>query len=112
MKNIKSFAELNLITEAVSRTVEFKNKRNPNLKIVVTKTPDGRITEIDNKTGIRFPFSIGQVLNRNIEIWCCNNNFLMDGKDTCPEEKIFGIKKSDIPQGHELRMLYPGKFRK
>jgi hypothetical protein len=31
--------------------------------------------------------------------------------DPCPEEKIFGIRKKDIPQGHELRMLYPHKFR-
>jgi hypothetical protein len=31
--------------------------------------------------------------------------------DPCLEEKIFGIRKSDIPKGHELRMLYPGKFR-
>ena len=27
------------------------------------------------------------------------------------EEKIFGIRKKDIPQGHELRMMFPHKFR-
>jgi len=36
----------------------------------------------------------------------------MDGQDMTPEEKIMGIKVSDIPPGHELRMLYPHKFRK
>jgi hypothetical protein len=75
------------------------------------KSPDGRIKEIENETGIRFPFSVGQILNRNVEVWACNNNFLMDGKDMCPEEKVFGIRKKDIPQGHELRMMFPGKFR-
>jgi hypothetical protein len=28
----------------------------------------------------------------------------MDGQDMTPEEKIMGIKISDIPPGHELRM--------
>ena len=36
----------------------------------------------------------------------------MDGKDMCPEEKIFGMRTKDIPKGHELRSLYPNKFRK
>jgi hypothetical protein len=36
----------------------------------------------------------------------------MDGKDMSPEKKVMGIKVSDIPLGHELRTLYPGKFRK
>ena len=36
----------------------------------------------------------------------------MDGKDMSPEEKVFGIRTKDIPQGHELRMMFPGKFRK
>jgi hypothetical protein len=35
----------------------------------------------------------------------------MDGKDMS-EKKVMGIKVSDIPLGHELRALYPGKFRK
>jgi len=36
----------------------------------------------------------------------------MDGKDMCPEPKIFGMRAKDIPQGHPLRSIYPGKFRK
>ena len=91
--------------------IVFTGKRNPRLVIKVLKSPDGRIKEIENETGIRFPFSVGQILNRNVEVWACNNNFLMDGKDMCPEEKVFGIRKKDIPQGHELRMMFPGKFR-
>jgi hypothetical protein len=100
-----------LIDESIQeREVKFTNKRNPRLEIVVTKSPDGRITGIENETGIRFPFSVGQLLQRNVEVWACNNNFLMDGKDTCPEKKIFGVKTKDVPQGHEWRHIFPHKF--
>ena len=74
-------------------------------------SPDRRISEIENKTGIRFPFVVGQPLNRNIEVWACNNNFLIDGQDTCPEKKIFGVRSSDVPQGHEWRHIFPHKFK-
>ena len=93
------------------REVKFTNKRNPRLEIIVTKTPDGRIVNIENETGMRFPFSVGQILNRTAEVWACNNNFLMDGKDTCPEKKIFGVRASDVPQGHEWRHIFPNKFK-
>jgi hypothetical protein len=92
------------------REVIFTGKRNSRLVITVKKSPDGRITEIENKTGMRFPFSVGQILNRTAEVWACNNNFLMDGKDTCPEKKIFGVKTKDVPQGHEWRNIYRNKF--
>jgi hypothetical protein len=42
--------------------------------------------------------------------WACNNGYLVNNKDVCPEKKIFGIKISDIPKGHELRHIYPHKF--
>lgn len=93
------------------KTVIFKNKNRPQIIITVKKTPDGRIVELENNFNINFPFKIGQILNRNHEVWACNNHYLVDDKDTCPEEKIFGIRKKDIPQGHELRILFPGKFR-
>lgn len=100
-----------LIDESIhEREVKFTNKRNPRLEIVVTKSPDGRIIGIENETGIRFPFSLGQLLQRNVEVWACNNNFLMDGKDTCPDKKIFGVKTKDVPQGHEWRHIFPNKF--
>jgi hypothetical protein len=34
----------------------FTNKRNRNQVIKATKNSDGRITEIDNPTGVRFAF--------------------------------------------------------
>jgi len=105
MKHIKYFKE------SVETEVVFTNKRNPNLKIIVKKSRDGRIISIDNETGIRFPFQVGQLMQRNVETWACNNNFLMDGKDTCPEKKIFGVRAKDVPRGHEWRHIYPGKFR-
>lgn len=100
------------ITEAFGKNeIIFTGKRNPRLVITVKISPDRRISEIDNKTGIRFPFVVGQLLNRNIETWACNNNFLMDGKDTCPEKKIFGVRASDVPGGHEWRHIFPHKFK-
>jgi hypothetical protein len=98
---------------SIETEVKFVGKRNRTLAFNVYKTRDGRITKIDMPRGlnIRFPYKVGQVMNRGVETWACKNGFYMDGKDTCPEEKIFGIKKSDVPQGHELRYLYPNKFR-
>lgn len=71
----------------------------------------GRIESIENNSGIRFPYSVGQSYNMGMKTWACNNGFKWNGKDPCPEEKIFGIRKEDIPQGHELRMMFPHKFR-
>lgn len=109
LKNFKLFERL-LEISSYEKKVIFTNKRNTNLIITVTKTPDGRITSIENTTGIRFPFSVGQFMQRNVETWACNNNFLMDGKDTCPEKKIFGVRTKDVPQGHEWRFIFPNKF--
>jgi hypothetical protein len=71
----------------------------------------GRIETIDNKAMMRFPFSVGQPYTRSIETWACNNGFTINDEDPCPEEKIFGIRKKDIPKGHELRLMFPSKFR-
>lgn len=91
------------------RDITFTSRQNRNISITLI---GGRIDTIKNESGVNFPFEIGQIYNRSIEVWACNNGFKIDGKDPCPEEKIFGIRKKDIPKGHELRMLYPGKFRK
>jgi hypothetical protein len=104
------FEHLVLFESFGERSISFVGKRNPNLKIDII-VRGGRILSIDNESGIRFPFSEGQTLSRNIEVWACNNNFYMDGKDTCPEKKIFGIRTSDVPKGHEWRHIYPGKFK-
>jgi len=93
------------------KTIVFKGKRNPNHVITLTTSNDGRIKTIDNPSKFRFPFNIGEFLNRGIETWANNNNFLMDGKDVGPDKKIFGIKTKDIPQGHEFRHLFPNKFK-
>jgi len=109
--SINMNAAADLIDESIyEKEVVFTNKRNPRLVITINKSPDGRITNIENETGIRFPFSVGQLLQRNVEVWACNNNFLMDGKDTCPEKKIFGVRSKDVPQGHEWRHIFPNKF--
>jgi hypothetical protein len=112
-EEIENNIENNEIEESLltNSSIIFTNKRNPRLVITIQLDPKRRISEIENKTGIRFPFSVGQPLNRNIEVWACNNNFLMDGKDTCPEKKIFGVRASDVPQGHEWRHIFPNKFK-
>lgn len=93
------------------RTDVFTHKNNPSIVITVTKSPDGRILTVDNPRHVRFPFAIGQIMSRNIETWACNHDFLINGHDPCPEQKIFGIKASDVPRGHELRRIFPNKFR-
>ena len=104
MKHLKSFNE----DATLETEVNFTSKRNPNISFSVFKTPDGRITRIEN-CNVRFPFRVGQMFNRTAEVWACNNNFLMDGKDTCPEKKIFGVRTKDVPQGHEWRMRSRGR---
>lgn len=96
---------------SILREVIFTKKVNPSFKFIVRTFPDGTIKEMDIPNGVRFPFSIGQVLNRNHETWACVNGYLVNGKDMCGEEKIFGIKVSDVPQGHEWRIIYPHKFK-
>jgi hypothetical protein len=106
MKYLKRFNE-----EFGKNEIVFISQRNPRLLITVSISPDRRISNIDNKTGIRFPFSVGQPINRTMEVWASNNNFLMDGQNTSPEKKVFGVRTSDVPQGHEWRSIYPNKFR-
>lgn len=85
-------------------------KSNRGLDIIVS-AQGGRIKSIENQSGIRFPFNVGQGWTRSIETWACNNRFTIDGKSPCEEKKIFGMRAKDIPQGHELRRLFPNKFR-
>lgn len=92
-----------------TREMIFTSRQNRDIKITLI---GGRIDTIKNESGINFPFKVGQSYNRSMETWACNNGFKIDGKDPCPEEKIFGMRKKDIPLNHHLRLLYPGKFRK
>ena len=90
------------------RVVVLKSLRGLDITMSVQ---GGRIKSINNQSGVRFPFSEGQGYTRSIETWACNNNFTIDGKSPCGDKKVFGIKTKDIPQGHELRRLFPSKFR-
>ena len=105
MKNFNEFIN----EEYNRRSVELTHKHNPNLKISFD-VEGGIVKNISNPNGIRFLFDEGQRYNRNIETWCCSNNYLLDGEDTCPD-KIHGIRKKDIPKGDPLRYIYPNKFR-
>ena len=68
--------------------------------------------DIDNQSGVNFPYTVGQSYNRSIESWAENNNFLFNGEDLEKKNrKIFGVKIEDVPQGHEWRHIFPGKFR-
>ena len=106
MKYLKSF------NEELSNEIVLKSKRNSKVEITLL-VEGGRILDIINRTNQRFPFQKGNLFNIHaLNNWACNNNFTLNDKDTCPEKKVFGIKTSDIPKGHELRMLYPSKFKK
>lgn len=71
----------------------------------------GKIEEIDNQSGVIFPFVTGQLITVFMKSWACNHGFKWNGQSACPEEKVFGIRKKDIPMGHELRTIFPNKFR-
>lgn len=112
MKNLELYENFN------QRTKVLKHKIKGEIKL---ELQGGQINNIDNTTDFRFPFLVGSNWSRSIETWCCNNGFdkietlfngrVIDELDPCPEEKIFGIRKKDIPKGHELRLLYPNKFK-
>ena len=59
------------------RKTAFTKKSNPAIEILVFKYPNGQIIEIKNVHGISFPFSIGQILNRNAETWAEVNGWAM-----------------------------------
>lgn len=80
-------------------------------KMITLEVEHGTIQSISNDANIRFPFHVGQPVTVFLKSWACTNKFKIDGKNPCPEEKIYGIRKRDILQGHELRRIFPGKFR-
>lgn len=105
MKYLKPFNE--------SKEVEvvLRHTRNPNIVITLVKSMN-RIIYIENKSNYRFPYRVGELINRGLETWASNNNFLIDDKDYSADKKVMGIRTKDIPMGHDLRMLYPSKFKK
>ena len=78
---------------------------------ITFKIQGSKILDIINQSRVNFPFREGQTYTRSIETWACNNNFNIDGKSPCSPKKVFGIDPKHIPQGHELRRLFPNKFR-
>jgi hypothetical protein len=108
MENIFLFEEFSLRNPGTREMHLVSKDMRRKITMIIQ---DGRIKEIRNEGVVGFPFKEGQMLHRNIYNWCCNNHFTIDGEDPCPEEKIYGIRKSDIPHGHPLRMVYPSKFR-
>lgn len=80
---------------------------------IIVKTLHGKIEEIHNESGERFPFFEGQPVTVFMKGWACSHGFKWNGQDACDpgEKKVFGIKAKHIPQGHELRRLFPNKFR-
>jgi hypothetical protein len=108
MKHIQLFESWNR-----SETIILTRKNRPHVKIEI-EVVNGRIEEIDNEAGERFPFFTGQPVTVWMKGWACSNGFLWNGEDPCDpqEEKVFGIKTKDVPQGHFLRQVFPSKFRK
>lgn len=96
--------------QAGVRTIIFTKKVNRNVEIVL-QVQGGRITDIENAQRFHFPFHKGQMFQMNVWEWARVNGWLVDGKDLSREEKIFGVRVSDVPQGHEWRLIYPSKFK-
>lgn len=87
-----------------------------NGKTIEITSEHGKISEIDNNTGLKFPFWTGQLVTIFLKQWACKNGFKWNGEDACAQKKdqqkkIFGIRTKDVPKGHEWRMIYPNKFR-
>jgi hypothetical protein len=104
MKNLLLFEGF-----STKREITLTSRQN---HVITLTLLGGRIDTIDNQSGVNFPYRKGEQYTQSIKTWACNNGFKIDGKDPCPEKKVFGIRTKDIPQGHELRMLFPGKFKK
>jgi len=81
-----------------------------NRKILIVIGHNRSIKSVDNKSGVIFPFVVNQPYNASVKLWAENNGFKWNGEDIS-NNKIFGIKTKDIPKGHELRILFPSKFK-
>ena len=81
--------------------VIFRKTVNPRVTITVEKYPNGQIVDVINPFNIRFPYVIGQVLDRGHETWAHVNGYEIskDGFNYKggPEKKKFGIPVSMLP---------------
>jgi hypothetical protein len=83
-------------------------------RTITIKVTHGKIEEIDNNSGVIFPFVTGQPLQIPfMKGWANRNGFKWNGEDAGrqPEKKIFGVRTKDVPKGHEWRQMFPRKFR-
>lgn len=100
MKNLVSFNEL--ASEDTLKKFILTSKRTKS-EITIFVDIEYRIVYIVNEKKIIFPFKINTTLRLvKLAKWACDNGYFVNGKNTCEEGKVFGISKSDIPQGHPL----------
>ena len=93
----------------MTRTIVLTSRQGRTITLTVE---GGIIKEVDNQSGVHFPFVKGWHYNRSVATWAETHNFLFDGVDLEKKHrKIFGIPINQIPQGHKLRLIYPSKFR-
>jgi hypothetical protein len=80
---------------------------------ITMRVKHGKIEEIDNESGVPFPFFTGQPVTVFMKGWACNHGFKWNGENACDpgEKKVFGIKTKYIPKEPEWRKIWPGKFR-
>ena len=91
------------------RTIVLTSRQH---RTITMDIQGGVFTRVDNQSGCLFPWQVGQPYHRDVETWAERNNFLFDGEDLSKkDQKIFGIRVEDVPQGHPLRFMYPSKFR-
>jgi hypothetical protein len=90
--------------------IVLTSRQGRKIKIKMTH---GKIEEIDNESGVPFPFFTGQPVTVFMKGWACNHGFKWNGENACDpgEKKVFGIKTKYIPKEHEWRKIWPGKFR-
>ena len=92
--------DLSFMRRRVDKVI-FRKIVNPKVTITVEKHPNGQIVDIINPYRIRFPFEVGQVLNRGHETWAHVNGYEVstDGHNFKggPEKKKFGIPVSMLP---------------
>lgn len=92
-----------------SQTIILTSRQGRTITLVIQA---GVILDVVNESGVYFPFITGQNYNRSVETWVERSNFLFNGVNLEQRNrKIFGIPVDQIPQGHPLRFVYPGKFR-
>jgi len=82
--------------------IVFRKIVNPRVRLTIEKYPNGKILSIENTYNIRFPYKIGEVINRGYETWANANGYeiSIDGGTNFkggPEKKKFGIPISLLP---------------